>query len=75
MRSLMAQHLLELGMVLPVNIMFSDPTRQAARMLIETTDCTPRSNDLTSPNELAAKARQARGRAAELEKAVRRYAT
>ena len=38
---LMAQNLLEPGMVLPVNIMFSDPTGQAARMLIETTDRAP----------------------------------
>jgi hypothetical protein len=38
---LMAQHLAEPGMVLPVNIIFSDPTGQAARMLIETTDGTP----------------------------------
>jgi hypothetical protein len=29
------------GMVLPVNIIFSDPRGQAARMLIETTDSTP----------------------------------
>jgi hypothetical protein len=38
---LMTQHLAEPGMVLPVNIIFSDPTGQAARMLIETTDGTP----------------------------------
>jgi hypothetical protein len=38
---LMAQHLAEPGMVLPVNIIFSDPTGQAARMLIETTEGTP----------------------------------
>ena len=38
---LMAQHLVESGMVLPVNIIFSDPTGQAARMLIETTDGPP----------------------------------
>src|SRR6516165_10743152 len=37
---LMAQHLAEPGMVLPVNIIFSDPTGQAARMLIETTEGT-----------------------------------
>ena len=38
---LMAQHLLESGMALPVNIIFSDPSGQAARMLIEATDGTP----------------------------------
>ena len=38
---LMAQHLAEPEMVLPVNIIFSDPAGQAARMLIETTDGTP----------------------------------
>ena len=38
---LMTQHLAEPGMVLPVNIIFSDPAGQAARMLIETTDGTP----------------------------------
>ena len=38
---LMAQHLAEPGMVLPVNIIFSDPTEQAARMLVETPDGTP----------------------------------
>ena len=38
---LMTQHLVESGMVLPVNIIFSDPAGQAARMLIETTDGTP----------------------------------
>jgi len=38
---LMTQHLAEPGMLLPVNIIFSDPTGQAARMLIETTDGTP----------------------------------
>jgi hypothetical protein len=37
---LMAQHLVEPGMVLPVNIIFSDPTGKAARMLIETTEGT-----------------------------------
>jgi hypothetical protein len=31
----------EPGMVLPVNIIFSDPTGQAARMLIETADGSP----------------------------------
>src|SRR6478736_8471626 len=38
---LMTQHLVEPGMVLPVNIIFSDPAGRAARMLIETTDGTP----------------------------------
>ncbi len=38
---LMTQHLAEPGMVLPVNIMFSDPAGHAARMLIENTDTTP----------------------------------
>ena len=38
---LLAQHLPEPGMVLPVNIIFSDPAGQAARMLIEATDGTP----------------------------------
>ena len=38
---LLTQHLPEPGMVLPVNIIFSDPSGQAARMLIETTDGTP----------------------------------
>ena len=37
---MMAQHLVESGMVLPVNIIFSDPAGQAARMLIETTEGT-----------------------------------
>jgi hypothetical protein len=38
---LLTQHLAEPGMVLPVNIVFSDPAGHAARMLIETTDSTP----------------------------------
>ena len=41
---LMTQHLAEPGMLLPVNIMFSDPAGHAARMLIETTDSTPALN-------------------------------
>jgi hypothetical protein len=38
---LVAQHPAEPGMVLPVNIIFSDPTGQAVRMLIETADAIP----------------------------------
>ena len=41
---LMTQHLAEPGMLLPVNIMFSDPAGHAARMLIETTESTPALN-------------------------------
>ena len=41
---LMTQHLAEPDMLLPVNIMFSDPAGHAARMLIETTDSTPALN-------------------------------
>ena len=44
---LMAQHLAEPGMVLPVNIIFSDPTGQAARMLIKTADGIPPLNVLS----------------------------
>lgn len=40
----MTQHLAEPDMLLPVNIMFSDPAGHAARMLIETTDSTPALN-------------------------------
>jgi hypothetical protein len=38
---LLTQHLTVLGMVLPVNIMFSDPAGHASRILIETADGTP----------------------------------
>ena len=38
---LMAQHPAEPEMVLPVNIIFSDPTGRAARILIETADGIP----------------------------------
>ena len=44
---LLTQDLTEPGMVLPVNIMFSDPTGHAARMLIEATDSTPALNVLS----------------------------